>query len=115
MQNMRDFLRGSLGRSLRELSEIDRLAAAWPVACGATLASHAEVAELDAERTLHIVVARQEWMQPFTHMRSALQNDLARIAAVRLSGIHFEVKQGSAKYINAPPRNPSRTKSGSSR
>jgi hypothetical protein len=100
---MRDLLRDSLGRSLRDLSEFDRLSAAWPVACGSTLASRAEVSELTPERVVHITVASQEWMQPFTHMRSALQNDLARIAAVRLTGIHFEVK-GSAR---APfiPRN----------
>jgi hypothetical protein len=30
------------------------------------------------------------WMQQFLHMRSALANDLGRIAGVRLSGIHFE-------------------------
>ena len=43
MQGMRDLLRGSLGRSLRELPEEDRLMAAWPVACGSALAGHAEV------------------------------------------------------------------------
>ena len=41
MQRMRELLRGSLARSLRELSEQDRLAAAWPVACGPSLAAHA--------------------------------------------------------------------------
>ena len=93
MQNMRDLLRGSLSRSLRELSELDRLAAAWPVACGSALAGRAEVAELDAGRVLHLTVASPEWMQPFLQMRTALQNDLARIASVRLTGIHFEVKR----------------------
>ena len=38
MQRMRDVLRGSLGRSLRLAAPEDRLAAAWPVACGAELA-----------------------------------------------------------------------------
>jgi len=92
MQNMRDLFRGSLGRSLRDWSEFDRLSAAWPVACGSALASHAEITELDADHVLHLTVASSEWMQPFLHNRTALQNDLARIASVKLTGIHFIVK-----------------------
>jgi hypothetical protein len=101
MQNMRDFFRSNLGRGLRDLDELDRLSAAWPVACGSALAARAEVSELDAERVLHLTVASPEWMQPFLQMRTALQNDLARIAAVRLTGIHFEVK-GRARTSRAP-------------
>jgi hypothetical protein len=93
---MRDLLRTSLGRSLRELPELDRLAAAWPIACGSALASRAEVAALTDERVLHITVASPEWLQPFLHTRTSLQHDLARIAAVRLTGIHFEVKRISS-------------------
>lgn len=93
MQRMRDLLRGSLARSLRELPDEDRLAAAWPVACGTALAAHAQVLHLDAENVLHVRVDGSEWMQQFLHMRSALANDLARIAAVRLSGIHFQEKR----------------------
>ena len=107
MQNKRDLLRGSHGRSLREWNELDRLTAAWPVACGSALASHAQITELDAERVLHIKVASSEWMQPFLHSRTALQNDLARIAAVRLTGIHFEVKESTKKWTK-PPASPSK-------
>ena len=92
MQNMRDLLRSSLGRSLRDLSELDRLTAAWPVACGSALATRAEITTLTPDRILHITVASPEWMQPFTHTRTVLQHDLARIAAVPLTGIHFELK-----------------------
>jgi len=102
MQNMRDFLRSNLGRSLRDMSELDRLSAAWPVACGSTLASRAEVTELTPNRVLNLTVASQEWMPPFLQMRTALQNDLARIASVRLTGIHFEVK-GTKKIWNKQP------------
>ena len=56
MQGMRDVLRGSLGRSLRELPDEDRLAAAWPVACGSALAGHGEVRHLDPEGVLHVRV-----------------------------------------------------------
>jgi len=104
MQRMRDILRGSLGRSLRELSDEDRLAAAWPVACGPALASHAEVLHLDAEDVLHIRVTGREWFQQFMDVRATLTADLARIAAVKLRGIHFEEK-GS---VRPWPRNPSK-------
>ena len=107
MQNMRDFLRSNLGRSLRDLNELDRLSAAWPVACGSALAAHAELTELDPDRVVHLTVSSSEWMQPFLQMRTALQNDLARIASVRLTGIHFEVKsrpKRSAPFAPPAPR-----------
>jgi hypothetical protein len=93
MERMRDVLRGSLGRSLRALPEEDRLAAAWPVACGSALAGHGEPLHLDAEGVLHVRVRGEAWMQQFLQMRSALANDLGRIAGVKLAGIHF-VKAG---------------------
>ena len=96
MQRMRDVLRGSLGRSLKKLPDEDRLAAAWPVACGSALAGHGEVRHLDAEGVLHVGVTGAEWMQQFLQMRSALANDLGRIAGVRLNGIHFE-EQGAVR------------------
>jgi|GEM_PF-1017540 len=96
MQGMRDLLRGSLGRSLRELPDEDRLAAAWPVACGSALAGHGEVRHLDPEGVLHVRVVGAEWMKQFLQVRSALANDLGRIAGVRLNGIHFE-EQGAVR------------------
>ncbi len=89
MERMRDVLRGVLGRSLQSLPEEDRLAAAWPVACGSALASHGELLHLDADRVLHVRVDGTAWMQQFLHMRSALANDLGRIAGVKLTAIHF--------------------------
>jgi len=90
MQRMRDVLRGSLGRSLRELPEEDRLMAAWPVACGSALAVHAQVLFLDAENWLHVRVEGAEWMTQFVSIRTALANDLGKIAGVKLGGIHFK-------------------------
>ncbi len=90
MERMRDVLRGSLRRSLGGLTEEDRLAAAWPVACGSVLAGHGELLRLDAERVLHVRVKGAAWMQQFVQMRSALANDLGRIAGVKLEGIHFQ-------------------------
>ena len=90
MEGMRDVLRRSLGRSLRELPDEDRLAASWPVACGSALADHGKVLYLDAEGVLHVRVDGVEWMEQFVAMRSALANDLGRIAGVKLKAIHFE-------------------------
>lgn len=90
MERMRDVLRTSLGRSLRELGEEDRLIAAWQVVCGAALAGKAEVSHLDPEHVLHVRVAEPQWMPVFLDRRSDLARELARVAAVPLTGIHFE-------------------------
>jgi hypothetical protein len=102
MQRMRDVLRSSLARSLRELPDEDRLAAAWPVACGPALAGHGELLHLDAEGTLHVRVAGAAWMRQFQQMRSALASDLGRIAGVQLIGIHFEEQGG--ERVRAPKK-----------
>ncbi len=90
MESMRDVLIGSLGRSLRELSDADRLAAAWPVACGSALGAHGEVLDLDAERTLHVRVADPRWFGQFLQVRLTIAEELARISRVPFTGIHFE-------------------------
>lgn len=93
---MRDVLRSSLGRSLRTLPEEDRLAAAWPVACGPALAQRAEVLGLDAEHVLHIRVLQPAWREQFAQMGSMLTSELRRIAGVRLEAIHFEGPQAKS-------------------
>lgn len=90
MQAIRDVLRGTLGRSLRTLSDEDRLAAAWTVACGPALAARAEILGLDADGVLHVRVLQAGWREQFAQMRSMLTEDLRRIAGVRLQTIHFE-------------------------
>lgn len=89
MQGMRDMMRLALARSLRTLSEEDRLAAAIPLVCGTALAAHCEVASLAEDRTLHLRVDGAEWLSPLLAMRGVLQHDLARVAGVPLSGLHF--------------------------
>jgi hypothetical protein len=103
MQHMRDVLRGSLARSLRELSDEDRLTAAWTVACGSSLASHGTLSYLDAEGMLHVRVDTVQWMKQFLEIRSALCNDVGRIAGVRLNGIHFH-QQGEQNLRKTNPR-----------
>lgn len=98
---MREVLRGSLGRSLRTLSEEDRIAAAWAVACGPVLAQRAEVLGFDAERVLHVRVLDPAWREQFAQMRTMLTEDLRRIAGVRLQTIHFEEERGARRRDSA--------------
>ena len=89
MQTMRDLLRANLGRSLRDLPPLDRLAAAWPVACGSALAGRGAVTAYDGA-TVTILVADPAWLPPLRQMRLVLASDLARIAAVPVTAIHFQ-------------------------
>jgi hypothetical protein len=96
MQAMRDVLRGTLGRSLRTLSDEDRLAAAWAVACGPALAERAEVLGFDEDHVLHVRVLQPGWRDQFGQMRTMLTEELRRISGVKVQTIHFE-GQGSAR------------------
>lgn len=87
---MRDVLRGSLGRSLRDLTPEDRLVAAWQVVCGAALAAHGKVSHLDEKNVLHVQVDTPQWFAEFLDRRSALAQEVARVAGVPVAGIHFE-------------------------
>jgi hypothetical protein len=106
MQGVRELLRGSLGRSLRGLSDEDRLAAAWRVACGPALAARAEVLGLDDERVLHVRVLEPGWREQFMQMRAMLTGELRRIAGVQVETIHFEgqgTKRERVREAPAPP------------
>lgn len=89
---MRSLLRGTLGRSLQALPESDRLAAAWTVACGRAMAEHGEIVAY-FEGTVTVAVADPAWLSQMLSMRSILQNELARIAKVKVTAIHFETKR----------------------
>ena len=92
MEAMRDLLKKSLGRSLSSLSDDDKLAAAWPVACGKTMAERATVIGYD-RGVLRVRVENRTWLQQFMSMREQLAGEMARIAGVRVSEIHFEMKR----------------------
>ena len=92
MDSMRDVLKRNLGRSLEALPELDRLAAAWPVACGKAMAERGELAGF-AEGVVRIEVRDAAWLDQMRSMRAVLESELARIAGVKIAGIHFEVKQ----------------------
>ena len=91
MENMRDVLKRSLGRSLEALSPEDRLAAAWPVACGRLLAGRGEITGF-ADGTVDIQVEDARWLEQFLSMRAMLERELSRIAHVPVTAIHLSLK-----------------------
>ncbi len=91
MEDMREVLRRNLGRSLSALPEVDRLAAAWPVACGKLLARRGEIVGY-ANGVVSIAVSDAVWLEQMLSMRGMLERELARIAGVPVAGIHFEAR-----------------------
>jgi len=92
LEDMRGVLRGSIGRSLGALSDTDRLAAAWPVVCGSAMAAHGEVAGF-FEGTVTVAVTDAAWMSQMMSLRGVLEHELARVARVKVTAIHFELKK----------------------
>ncbi len=93
---MRELLRGSLGRSLRELREEDRLAAAWTVACGPAMAEHGAVVGFEAG-VVRVEVSDAVWLRQMMSLRGVLAREIGRIAGVAVSGIHFELKKSAGE------------------
>ena len=96
MDSMREILKKNLARSLEAMPELDRLTAAWPVACGPALARRGVLTSFEAG-VLHIEVADAAWMEQMLGMRAVLEHELARIAKVKLAGIHFELKKSAMR------------------
>ena len=88
MQSMRDVLKQNLGRSLAGLGELDRLEAAWPVVCGATLAARAHLYAYDSG-IVHVEIPDPAWFNQLESMRPVLERELARIARVPVTAIHL--------------------------
>jgi hypothetical protein len=93
MQGMRDVLRGSLARSLQGVSEDDRLAAAWTVACGSPMAGHGRVIGYEAG-VVRVQVADPVWMKQMVALRGVLQREVGKIAGLPVRGIEFEPEIG---------------------
>ena len=92
MEGIRDLLKRSLGQSLNSLRDEDKLAAAWPVACGKTMAERGTVVGYD-DGVLRVQVEDRAWLHQLMSMRGQLAREMARIAGVVVSEIHFEMKR----------------------
>jgi hypothetical protein len=96
MEAMRDVLRASLGRSLRNIRDEDRLAAAWTVACGKAMAGHGTVIGY-AAGVVQIEVEDAVWLRQMAALRSVLEREIAKIAGLRVTSIEFELKTAGRK------------------
>jgi predicted nucleic acid-binding Zn ribbon protein len=92
LEGMREMLRATLGKSLHAFQEEDRLAAAWPVACGKALADRGRVIGFQ-NGLVRIEVEDGVWLRQLTSMRRQLVGELSRISGVGVSEIHFEKKR----------------------
>jgi Dna[CI] antecedent, DciA len=96
LEGMRDVVRASMGRSLQALANEDKLAAAWPVACGRTMAERGAVMGY-ADGVVLVEVADEMWMRQMMSMRMQLAGEMARIAGVKVSEIHFVRKRNAGR------------------
>jgi len=92
MESMRELLKRNLARSLEAMPEMDRLLAAWPVACGKAMADRGEIVSFEAG-VVRVQVESAPWLDQMRSMSAILERELAKIAGVKIAGIHFEVKR----------------------
>ena len=91
MDSMRDVLKKNLARALDTLPVADRLAAAWPVACGKAMADRGEIVGFE-NGVVEVEVRDAVWLDQMRSMGAVLERELAKIAGVKIAGIHFQVK-----------------------
>jgi len=92
MEGIRDLLKQSLGQTLDSLRDEDKLAAAWPVVCGRTMAERGTVMGYE-HGVLRVQVENRVWLQQLMSMREQLAREMTRISGIRVSEIHFEMKR----------------------
>ncbi|MBS1813501.1 MAG: DUF721 domain-containing protein [Acidobacteria bacterium] len=91
MESMRDLLRGELAHSLQSLPPLERLAMAWPVAAGSSIAARSAVSALD-KGVCTIQVETPQWLAQLRPMEERLRIMLTDVAKVPLTALHFEQK-----------------------
>lgn len=98
MEGMRDLLRNSLGKSLRTLNDLDRLAAAWPVVAGSAIAAHSQVSAYDEDNVVTLHVDDPTWRPQLEAMCGRLVGDLKKVAGVPIHGLRFEMPGPPPRY-----------------
>ena len=92
MHGMRDILKASVSTELRSLNREDRIAAAWTIVCGRSLASRGAMVGF-SEGVITIEVTDGTWLRQMKTMQTELEREIGRIAGVPITGINFEVKK----------------------
>ena len=95
-ERMRDVLRASLGRSLESMPPEDRVAAAWPVACGQRIAERTRILGLEGS-VLTVEVTDTAWLKQMRSMSERLKQELRSIAGVDVTDILFKLPSAGAK------------------
>jgi hypothetical protein len=92
MERMRDVVKAGLGRGLNALLQQDRLAMAWLVVCGKPLAGRGTVVGF-SDGIVKIEVRDPSWLEEMRSMSGHLESELARVAGMKLTKLHFIVKR----------------------
>ena len=95
-ERMRDVLRTSLGRSLESMLPEDRVAAAWPVACGQRIAERTRILGLEGAM-LTVEVTDTAWLKQMRSMSERLKQELRSIAGVDVTDILFKLPSAPGK------------------
>ncbi len=96
LEGMRDLVRASMARSLKAFQEEDKLAAAWPVACGKTMAERGAVVGY-SDGVVRLEVTDEVWLRQMMSMQGQLAGEMSRIAGVKVTEIHFELKRNHTR------------------
>ena len=92
MDDIRTLLKESLSRSLKGLQDEDRLAAAWLVVCGPALAIQGRIVSCE-NGLVRVEVRDRVWLEQMRNMSGQLEHELARIAGIKVTKLHFVVKR----------------------
>lgn len=96
MEDIREVLRSSLGRSLKALGDVDRLAAAWTVAAGSRMASRAAVLGYESG-VVRLGAVDEAWMREMMSMKERLVAELARLSGVPVKEIRVEIARNGRR------------------
>jgi hypothetical protein len=89
MEAIRGVLKSSLARSFSAMPIEDRVAAAWPIACGRMFAGKVEFVSFNHGR-MYLRVLDDAWNDQIMSLSNDLAREVAFIAGVPVTGIHFE-------------------------
>ena len=92
LEVIRDLFKESLKQTLGSLRDEDRIAAAWAVACGKAMAERGTVVGY-ADGVVRVLVEDDAWLRQMASMQGQLAGEMARIAGVSVSEIHFVKKR----------------------
>lgn len=92
MDRVRDVIRFGTRSGFNTLSDLDRLQMAWVVVCGRVMAEHATVVGYD-DGMVKIAASERAWLEEMRSMSAHLERELARVAGIRVTKLHFMVKR----------------------